>query len=373
MTDVVRTASQVAENNALSRIPPADTRPRAFRFGHFPQLDGFRGLAVLLVVLGHFLECAGYPPIPTAIGHALATTGVFLFFVLSGFLITGLLQREKTERGRIDLKRFYIRRALRLAPALLAFLIVIVLLLKLHLVENVRPYEIVACLLYARNFFGKSMTLSHIWSLSLEEQFYLCWPGLYRLFNRTWALPVTVAITALIAIWRGFAIHFSLFDYGRGIFYMRPYFRFDSILIGACLALALATNDRFLERAVMFSKVVPAAFLWFSLAVWTYFGESLSKSMFLTLQMILIAAILCQLILEESPLSQVLFKNAVLRYFGKISYSLYLWQQIFLVVKLPSWGVLREFPLNVVMSVVLAMISFHFLETPALRLKQHFE
>jgi len=107
--------------------------------------------------------------------------------------------------------------------------------------------------------------------------------------------------------------------------------------------------------------------------MWSYFGEDLSKPLFLTAQMILIAAILCQLIVGASPLSQAFFKNRLLQYAGRISYSLYLWQQIFLVTKQPSWGFLRQFPLNLALCVLAAMLSFHLLETPLLNLKRKFQ
>lgn len=350
-----------------------DRLSRQYSFRHFPQLDGFRGLSVVIVVFGHFLEFAGYGPLRSKIGHVMAETGVFLFFVLSGFLITGILQREKQEKGHIDFKRFYIRRALRLGPALLAFLLIIIVFNNLGLVERIRSYEFAACLFYVRNFFGKSQTLGHIWSLSLEEQFYLCWPVLLGTICRKHILPVTATLTALVAIWRGVAIHLDLFDYGRGIYYVRPYFRFDSILIGAWLVVGLTTSERFRTTARHFAKVVPAIVLWLCLALWSFWGEALSRSYYLTLQMLLIVAILGQLALGQTGISMEFFRNKLLRYLGRISYSLYLWQQIFLVVKTPSWGLLRYFPISVGMSVLIAMLSFHVLETPALRLKQHFE
>jgi len=344
-----------------------------YTFRHFPQLDGFRGLAVLFVIIGHLLTYGELGPTPTTVGLAFASTGVFLFFVLSGFLITGLLQREKSDKGCINLRRFYIRRSLRLGPALLTFIIVIFGLKRLGLVQDVTNYEIAACLLYARNFFGKSVTLAHVWSLSLEEQFYLCWPGLFRIIPEKRAFAITTIVTGSIAIWRGIAIHLEWFDYGRGIFYMRPYFRFDSILIGACLAVGFATNARFLDGTRKMTKTIPAIALWSSLALWSYYGEAVSRSLFLTIQMILIAAILGQLALDGSPLSQAFFSNKLLCYLGKISYALYLWQQIFLVTKLPPWGFLRRFPVNLAASMLMAIASYHIIETSALRLKQHFE
>lgn len=344
-----------------------------YTFRHFPQLDGFRGLAVVFVIIGHLLTYGELSPTLITVGLVFASTGVFLFFVLSGFLITGLLQREKSEKGCVSLRRFYIRRALRLGPALLAFLFVIFILQKVGLIQDVQNYEIAACLLYARNFFGKSVTLAHIWSLSLEEQFYLCWPGLFRIIPEKRALVVTLTVTGIIAIWRGIAIHLEWFDYDRGIFYMRPYFRFDSILIGACLAVGFATNARFLEGARKMIKMIPAIALWISLTLWSYYGEGVSRSLFLTIQMILIATIVCQLVLDGSPLSRAFFGNRVLCYFGKISYALYLWQQIFMVTKVPSWGVLRQFPVNLAASILMAAASYHIIEISALQLKQHFE
>ena len=355
----------------MAEVPATTSGP--YKFHHFPQLDGFRGIAVIFVVAGHCLEWGGFSPFPSQVGYVLSRAGVFLFFVLSGFLITGLLQREKSEKGTIDFKRFYIRRALRLGPALLTFLFVIVILRSLGLIQGLATYEILACLLYARNFFGRSTALTHIWSLSLEEQFYLCWPGVFNLIRQKRALLVTALITSTIAIWRGLAIHYELFEYRLGIYYMRPYFRFDSILIGAVLIIGLQTNERFHSAALKFSRIVPAGVLWLCFALWTYYGEALNRSNYLTLQMLLIAAILCQLALGESPVSQFIFRNKVLGYFGKISYALYLWQEIFLVTKTPSWGILRQFPVNVFACVLLAMLSYHVIESPALRLKQHFE
>lgn len=323
MAEVV--ASKGGESG--DQVPASEVKsavaPGQYQFHHFPQLDGFRGLAVIFVVLGHLLEWLGLSPIPTKIGYVLSRAGVLLFFVLSGFLITGLLLREKSAKGRLDLKRFYIRRALRLGPALVTFLLVILILRYFNLVQGVQNYEIAACLLYTRNFFGKSQTLTHIWSLSLEEQFYLCWPGTFALIKQKRLFLVTAIVTATIALWRGLAIHWELFDYQLGTFYMRPYFRFDSILIGAVVVVGLMTNDRFCKAARRFAKAVPASLLWVCLAVWSYYGEGFSRSNFITVQMLLIAAILCQLALDGSWISQAFFQEWV---------SLLFWKNILLAL-----------------------------------------
>jgi len=342
-----------------------------FRFRHLPQLDGFRGLAVLMVVVGHWFHYGIRKSILQGLGIVLEDLGVFLFFVLSGFLITSLLFRERTDSGGISLRKFYIRRALRLGPALLLFLAAVVILMSVRAIIDIPRYEVVASLFYGRNFFGKSDSLAHLWSLSLEEQFYLCWPLLFSVLPLRRSLSTIAVITGVITIWRGVAMHFHLLESNAGAYYMRPYFRFDSILIGACLALAVVSNGKYFEWVQTATRNIPAGLLWVLLLAWSAM-VSISNPVYLTVQEIVIVILLAQIIAGASVSSVTLFEWPVLTYLGKISYSLYLWQQLFLVTKEPSWGVLRQFPLNLAIPIALSVVSFHFIETPALRLKERF-
>src|SRR5208283_1864528 len=203
-----------------------------YSFRNFPQLDGFRGLAIVLVICGHIMSFESRSLPIRQSGDYVSHLGVFLFFVLSGFLITGLLHRERSLKGTVDLKWFYVRRALRLGPALLVFLLGVVILRRFGLVEHVARYEILACFLFVRNFFGKSLVTVHLWSLSLEEQFYLFWPNVYKRLKFSNPLVPTLCLTFGIALWRGVSLTFGLVSDRIGVYYMRPYFRFDSILIG---------------------------------------------------------------------------------------------------------------------------------------------
>jgi peptidoglycan/LPS O-acetylase OafA/YrhL len=342
-----------------------------FRFRHLPQLDGFRGLAVLMVVVGHWFHYGIRKGILQGLGIVLEDLGVFLFFVLSGFLITSLLLRERTDSGGISLRKFYIRRALRLGPALLLFLAAVVMLMSVRAIIDIPRYEVVASLFYGRNFFGKSNSLAHLWSLSLEEQFYLCWPLLFSVLPLRRSFSTIAVITGVIAIWRGVAMHFHLLESNAGVYYMRPYFRFDSILIGACLALAVVSNEKYFEWVRTAARNIPAVLLWVLLLTWSAM-VSLSNPVYLTVQSIVIVMLLAQIIAGASASSVALFEWPVLTYLGKISYSLYLWQQLFLVTKEPSWGALRQFPMNLAIPLALSVVSFHFIEAPALRLKERF-
>ena len=166
-------------------------------------------------------------------------------------------------------------------------------------------------------------------------------------------------------------MHFHLLESNAGVYYMRPYFRFDSILIGACLALAAVSSEKYFGWVQMASRNIPAGLLWLALLAWSA-TVNLSNPVYLTVQSIVIVALLAQVITGASVLSTALFESPLLTYLGKISYSLYLWQQLFLVTKEPSWGALRQFPINLAMPLVLSVLSFYIVESPALRLKERF-
>ena len=185
------------------------------RFRHFRVLDGLRGVAVLFVVIGHglvFRFGRGYS------WGQFAILGVLIFFVLSGFLITGLLCAEERQFGRISLRDFYLRRAFRILPAFSVFLGTVILLVHLGLITESRR-TIIAALLFIKNFMGSGpSTLGHLWSLSMEEQFYLVWPILFRLVRRRFLLAPTLGLIFGIVLYRGVAIRIAPYDLGAGYF-----------------------------------------------------------------------------------------------------------------------------------------------------------
>src|SRR5579884_2593834 len=205
----------------------------ARRFGYYPQLDGMRGLSILLVLIGHaYLQQLS----------RLGALGVMFFFVLSGFLITGLLCEESSTTGTVSLERFYTRRALRILPAFVVLVAVTSALIASGLITDVPWYTVAVSCLYLNDVFGTGQSLGHLWSLSLEEQFYLVWPLLMRTFSRRRMLPVACIAAAAIIMFRATAIHFEWWNYNSAVFYERPWFRFDSILAGCILALLFSNS-----------------------------------------------------------------------------------------------------------------------------------
>lgn len=182
------------------------TSDAATAFGHRPDLDHVRGIAIGLVLAEHLIQSI----YGLDAGPALGLTGMSVFFVLSGFLITSLLMREE----RVDLRRFYLRRIVRLAPALAVVSLFIVLM------SIYRQREWVTGLLstytYTTNIAIQNGLqtdmFSHTWSLSIEEQFYLIWPVLLLLVPRRFVLPI--ALVAALGLFAGMGYYSTVTNVG---------------------------------------------------------------------------------------------------------------------------------------------------------------
>ncbi len=205
-----------------------------FRLGYRPALDGMRGVAVLVVVGLHMY-------VPFLAGGYL---GVDIFFVLSGFLITSLLLEEWRRSGRISFRDFYLRRALRLLPALFAFL----LILQAYILLRMRGDEFwqmekasLAVLAYFGNWakaYGVDLrALNHMWSLAVEEQFYFVWPVIFLLLLRIRRNPSWIVYALILAI-GGIALRraFMSGHVTEARIYNGSDTRFDELLTGCVLA-----------------------------------------------------------------------------------------------------------------------------------------
>lgn len=183
--------------------------PTILNQSYYPVLDGFRGIAILIVLAGH--SVIGLPVAKYVVGNV----GVTIFYVLSGFLITTLLLKEKIKRGGISFKHFYMRRALRILPVVILFLIVLAILnavfhLRLTLVS------FLASAFYVRNLplnYGPGTWYNgHLYSLSVEEQFYFVFPVLIVFFTKQY-IKIVCAIILLIPLFQYLVYH------DVGIFY----------------------------------------------------------------------------------------------------------------------------------------------------------
>lgn len=336
---------------------------------HLPALDGVRAVAVFVVIFSH-----------SPLGSFPGDLGVSAFFVLSGFLITWLLLREREDTGTISLRRFYLRRTLRIFPAYYAFL-AFSFLADWWLGTAWSAGLATAALLYGMNYYNAflghpSTSLAHCWSLAVEEQFYLVWPWLFRRIapNGLAALArLLCGLTIAVAAWRSL-LRFG-FDVGQAYLYNAFDTRFDTLAVGCLLAVGLRSPNvrRLAERTAARSwlPIVPLVALGASRMAspdWR-FGPGL------TIEALLLAMLLVQLVqLAETPLWRWLEHPAV-RYLGRISYPMYLWH---------AWGLSLgkrasfvapglRFALGVAITVGLASLSWALIERPFLRLKVRYE
>ncbi len=321
---------------------------------------------MLLVLIGH-------GPFPFLGGGP----GVTVFFTLSGFLITALLLEERRATGRVDLGRFYARRGLRLLPALTVCLTVVGVVL---VVRNESLSGVWLAALYVANLapaLGERLPyLSHTWSLSLEEQFYVVWPLTLLLLTRThkrWpVLAVTAAGVVACAALRIFvdseAVLAEAPPVRAGYFML---WRADALLVGCLLALVLGLALRVPRRVVRGAGAVGIVVV---LAASTQATSDLYFHTWFTVVPLATAAILLWLLVEPSALSRAL-TFAPLRYTGRISYGLYLWHfPIFQLLKPELRGLpgVAELAVVTALSYAAAAVSFRIIEQPFLRLKRRF-
>ena len=341
--------------------------------GYVPALDGLRGVSIALVLASHLFIYGAHPGGVMAVATAAGSTGVTVFFVISGYLITTLLLAEERETGRISLGDFYARRALRIFPAYYACLAVLAALTWARWLPATPAHDFWASALYVRNFVGRGHETAHFWSLAVEEHFYLLWPSLLLLAAPRRRLPVTLALIGAVCAWRTALVMTD--SVGVGALNVRTDLRVDSILIGCALALLLARRPG--ETRPLFAHAGRlAALAAMALAVWAvaYPFVPYAHAVGSTVSALLIGVVLHHVVTAPAAATSGVLSTAPLRTTGRLSYSLYLWQQVFMGPAWVAFGVasVRWFPLNLALTVLVAAASYRLVERPFLRLKTRF-
>jgi peptidoglycan/LPS O-acetylase OafA/YrhL len=315
------------------------------RSARIPTLDGWRGVAILLVLADH-LQVA-------FLGHTIrpwtqtGLHGVTIFFVLSGFLITTKLLEGP------QLRDFYLRRFCKLMPAAWLYLAWLLLFDRLSGAHITSRAEIVSCVLFYRNFLVAPGFAAHFWSLSIEEQFYLAWPILLLLLGVRRGLWLAFAGIASVALYR-----WAFWDrYNRTFADTHTQVWADALLVGCSLALLMA-QPKVRIFAMRWSKVWTIPSLAIFLASIARFHRMAPLHESLAIASLIAASMLHPRSLLFRPLS-----TAVLIYLGLISYSLYLWQQFFVGLWLNHIAVIVScfaFP-------ICAVASYYLIERPGAR------
>jgi peptidoglycan/LPS O-acetylase OafA/YrhL len=332
-----------------------------------PSLDGLRAFSVLAVILGHARGTV-LDHFPALSIFRNAGQGVAVFFVLSGFLITHLLLKEKGKTGNIDLKEFYFRRTLRIFPPFYVFVLVVGILTFFHLAAaDTRSF--LAALTYTWNYVPQandSWVLGHCWSLSLEEQFYLLWPLCVAKLRRETCLKITLGIILLSPVSR--IVTYYAWPSMRTHINMMLHTHVDAIMTGCLLTLLLDMDLWKKARAIMLRPWAPALALFFLFAIATpaelRWRGTYQMSVGISLENIAIATLVLFAVFRHHSYLGRLLNWKPIRHVGMISYSLYLWQQLFTGPRT------HNLASSLIFSLVCAEASYFLVEKPSFRLRE---
>ncbi len=323
--------------------------PKAMRIH---SLQGLRAVCISLVVLSHLSGTQHFPR--SYLLEIYGNLGVRIFLVVSGYLITAQLLKERERSGSISLKRFYARRTLRIFPAAYVFMVVVAITQW----KVLSGPNILTAFTYTVNYYQHGHHIfGHLWSLGVEEQFYLLWPLTLLLFyrRRLWI------ILAAIAAGPPMRILFWLLWGIAGLNHPFPVFM-DALAMGGALSMLEPSLSQFQRRFESrwfvivpgVTALLPAMQLW-STRVYEVAGLSaLHLGIALSLKHVI-------------SRRYALLNIRPVMWLGAISYSLYLWQQPFLNRGLSA--IWTAFPLNLALSIVLATASYHLIEKPFLALR----
>jgi len=326
---------------------------------NIPSLDGLRAISISLVLCAHLNSSKNFPFSLTWYPGNMGVLGVRVFFVISGYLITSALLRELSKTGTIDLPRFYFRRGFRLFPAAWVY-ITIVAILASRGVLSLHRHDLLFAYTYLSDYYdARSVPVAHLWSLAVEEQFYLLWPIGLKLLGRLNAKRFLIALICAAPFFRLASIALA------------PSMNFllcSDYLAGGCL---LAMLEPELEKNDRFQKFMGSRWI----AATPFVGIAANcipsiKVLWLvgeTIQNVCIALCVFWAVRNARSLVGRVLNLPLISFIGVLSYSLYLWQQLFSPVGLAGIG--KLFPANLALALVCALASYVLVEVPFLRLR----
>lgn len=334
---------------------------RISRLGYVPELDGLRAIAVFLVMIAHSNIFFG--------DHG--GIGVDIFFALSGFLITTLILEERDKFGRLNLKLFYARRFWRLFPALIFLLVVTTIIILIYFDNDWEVYseELVASFFYLYNiswywdFASQPFILYHMWSLGVEEQYYLWWPVLILILSN-FIKEDKLAIFLLISGGVIFCMRIILVKY---LFFNSIFM--DSIFFGSILGLL----RRNFSLNYLISKYIfmVSLFLLLIFSVINFsFISIVIKEGYRGVFGIFSCLVIINLVSNTNSYTfSKILRSKLFVFFGKLSYSLYLWHLVVFIVfrNINFLEPYQNFILKFIISIFLACISYFLIERNILK------
>jgi peptidoglycan/LPS O-acetylase OafA/YrhL len=352
---------------------------------YYPALDGLRGLAILLVIVYHNFGFINY--------FFFGWLGVDLFFVLSGFLITDILLKSFGSPNY--LRNFYTRRVLRIFPvyylSLIIFLVVLPFIPNLPVSLNYYTDNQVWLWTYLQNWLyifkptGSSDVLHHLWSLAVEEQFYLLWPIAIVIIKKPKYLLILIS-TILLAV---IATRFAIWIYAvKDLSYYNLYTfsRIDGICIGCMIALLKKTNVTLLKNStwIIVLSLSGMNFLFYFFNKDNQFSFPYLAIVGYTTFAIIFGLLVNEAVSKETKIINFIFGLPILKFFGRISYGLYVYHwpiYIFLNPFFKNWSAgnlyflrpeIASSIITLIIAIILSVISQRYFESIFIRLKKKF-
>jgi peptidoglycan/LPS O-acetylase OafA/YrhL len=347
----VRTPVDTA--NVMMATGTQDLSTQRATQGRLPSLDGFRALSILLVIASHLTS---HLPLIWRVDYG--NLGVRTFFVISGFLITSLLLKEYARTGTLNIQRFYARRFMRLAPAYYVFVAIVAALISGGFV-TATYHDLIPTLLYFADYQKPVGTLGHTWSLAVEEQFYLLWPGVILLLGLRRSLFGCAALLLVAPAFRALS-DFHLWP-------TDPKFAFESVCDALATGCLLAMMRDRLWAVPLYRKLVESSWVValpsVALLVMALHPTPILRDIAgLPLLNIGVAMTLDRYMRFPTTAFGRLLNWKPIAWIGTLSYSLYLWQQLWVFLPLPLG-------IKILGMFVCAAASYEWIERPVLELR----
>ena len=340
-----------------------------------PSLNGLRAISIFIVIFSHVNIVNFSGTLAHNTRFLDGQFGVTVFFIISGFLITTLLMSEEERTGMISLQNFYLKRIIRIFPVYFILLAVYGLLQSLGIL-HFTTVSWLTSLTYTKNFHWNSdWETGHLWSLSIEEQFYLFWPLIF-IYWKKYRTKFAFFIVVLSPVFRILGTRHQHLGFDQFSIFQRC----DAIMWGCIFAMYHKDILSYIQRVTVNKKwmsVLPFVFL---ASIDTFVQVNYLYNLHLgflivpignitgTLGCIAIATIIIISIHCKDNLWFNFLNTRLLNYIGTLSYSLYIWQQVFFSHKL---GMFSSIPLNLLMIFIVANCSYYFIEKPFLKMKKH--
>jgi len=362
----------------------------------FPNLDGLRFFSFLLVFFAHsfsteneLIKQATWYKIIKIRMFSDGDIGVSFFFVLSGFLISFLLLKENEYTNKIHIRSFYIRRLLRIWPLyyfVVFFGFIIFPILKSYFGQT--PNETanpVLCSLFLNNFdriyngSPDASIIAILWSVAIEEQFYLIWPILFLIIPKKYFGFIFIIVLLLSTLFRIFFVHLTNID-------LHTFGVITDMAIGGLGAYLIINNIKFQNKIETFPRKI-IVLLYILILVYIFFkNEIFASSIMQILKRIIMGSTFVLIILEQNFAKESLFKVGnfkIISKLGKYTYGLYCLHGIAILISITILNKLSlnqnslqiwliELPLSFILSIIFSWVSYHYFESFFLKLKDKF-